>query len=141
MNKSTTEIELDAEVANLPAVLEFIESRLEALGCPPKTQMHIAVAAEEIFVNIASYAYSPRSGSATVRMEISENPSEVSLTFIDGGAPFDPTEKAPPDMSLPVEDRDVGGLGVYMTKKFMDEVSYEYKDGKNILTLKKMLAP
>ena len=113
------------------------EKHLEEIGCSPKIQMQITVAAEEIFVNIANYAYNPGKGKATVRVEVSESPLSIAITFMDNGKPFDPTKKADPDVNLPAEERDIGGLGIFMTKKIMDDVKYEYVDGKNILTLKK----
>ena len=90
-------------------------------------------------MNIANYAYAPETGTATVRLELSGEPQTVAVTFIDSGIPFDPLKKADPDVSLPAEERDIGGLGIYMTKKVMDSVKYEYRDGKNVLTLRKNL--
>lgn len=134
---SKNELETEATNDNLPVVLSFIESHLDEIGCSPKIKMQIAVAAEEIFVNIANYAYRPSVGNATVRVEIGENPLAVIITFIDGGKPFDPTKKADPNISLSAEEREIGGLGIFMTKKIMDDIRYEYVDGRNILTLKK----
>ncbi len=134
------EIEMEAVPQNLPQLLEWIETRLEEADCPPKTQMQIAVAAEEIFVNIANYAYAPGTGRVTARMDISGEPPRLSITFIDSGVPYDPLSRVDPDLSLPVEQREVGGLGIYMTKKFMDSVSYEYIDGCNVFTMKKYLS-
>ena len=133
------ELSLLATIDNLPTVLAFLEEQLEEADCPLKTQMRLAVAAEEIFVNIASYAYAPDTGMATVRVERREDPEAVYVTFIDSGMPFDPLKKEDPDVTLPAEEREIGGLGIYMTKQAMDEVNYEYKDGQNILTLKKNL--
>ena len=133
------EMDIEAVTENLPDVLAFVDGRLEHIGCPIKTQMQIDVAVEEIFVNIASYAYAPEKGNATVRVEVLENPLMVSITFIDRGIPYDPLAKKDPDVSLTAEERDIGGLGIFMTKKIMDDVVYEYRDGKNILTLKKNL--
>ena len=132
-----TEFETEAKNENLPLILSFIEQHLERTGCPPKAQMQISVAAEEIFVNIANYAYTPGKGNVTVRVEISKDPVAVTITFMDNGKPFDPTKKIDPDVTLPANERDIGGLGIFMTKKMMDDVSYEYSGGKNILTLKK----
>ena len=134
------ELEIEAENENLPQVLSFIEEHLDKSGCSPKTGMQIAVAAEEIFVNIANYAYRPAVGKATVRVEVSEAPVSVAITFMDNGKPFDPTGKADPDLALSAEERPIGGLGIFMTKQLMDDVTYEYKDGRNILTLKKGLS-
>ena len=101
--------------------------------------MQIDVAVEEIFVNIASYAYTPGKGNAAVKVEILKDPLTAVITFIDSGVRYDPLSKEDPDITLGTEQRQIGGLGVFMTKKLMDEVSYEYRDGKNILTLKKRL--
>ncbi len=134
-----SEIEVEAAVDHLQEVLDFIESRLEEVGCGMKTQMQITVSVEEIFVNIASYAYAPGSGRAKVRLELSREPKLATVTFTDRGRPFDPTAQEDPDVTLQAEEREVGGLGIFMTKKFMDEVRYEYRDGQNILTLRKAL--
>ena len=133
----TNELELEAKNDNLTQVLSFVEQHLESIGCSSKVQMQISVAVEEIFVNIANYAYAPEVGKVTVKVEITEDPVSVSITFMDGGKPFDPTEKADPDLTLSADERQIGGLGIFMTKKIMDDVVYEYIDGKNILTLKK----
>ncbi len=133
------DLELEAVDENLEKVQAFVEERLEAAGCPMKAQMQIGVAVEEIFVNIAHYAYAPDKGNATVRVEVSEDPVTVTITFIDQGVPYDPLAQNDPDVTLPAEQRDIGGLGIFLTKQLMDDVNYEYRDGKNILTLKKNL--
>ena len=133
------ELSIPAEIEKLPELLSFLEQQLEEAGCPMKTQMQISVAAEEIFVNIANYAYTPGKGIATVRLTISQDPVTATITFIDRGTPFDPLKKEDPDVTLSAEEREIGGLGIYMTKKTMDEVHYEYKDGQNRLTLVKQL--
>ena len=120
-------------------VLSFIESHLAEIDCPPKAQMQIRLAAEEIFVNIAHYAYAPDKGKATVRVEVTEEPVSVTITFMDHGVPYDPLKKSDPDVTLPADERDVGGLGIFLTKKVMDDVAYEYRSGQNILTLIKNL--
>ena len=135
----TNELEAEADNARLPEVTGFVESHLELIGCPMKTVMQIDVAVEEIFVNIANYAYAPGSGKATVRVEAESDTRQVTITFTDGGKPFDPTAKADPDVTLSADERDIGGLGIFMTKKIMDSVEYEYKDGKNVLVLKKVV--
>ena len=133
------EIELDATTDNLPQVFSFLEEHLEEVGCPPKAQMQLSVAAEEIFVNIAHYAYAPERGTALVRVEVAEEPLAVTLTFIDHGTPYDPLAREDPDVTLSADEREIGGLGIYMTKNLVDDVAYEYRDGKNILKLKKIL--
>lgn len=133
------ELILEAKTDNLPQVLEFVDGELERLNCPMKIQMQIDVAVEEIFVNISKYAYHPKSGEATIQVEVEEEPLMICLTFIDEGVPYDPLAKNDPDVTLSAEERQIGGLGVFIVKKSMDDVSYEYKDGKNILKLKHKL--
>ncbi len=133
------ELDIEAVTENLPQVAEFVDLHLERINCPPKARMHIGMAVEEIFVNIADYAYAPEKGSATVRVEVSEEPVSVTITFIDNGVPYDPLSRQDPDVAAPADERDVGGLGIFLTKKLMDDVSYEYRNGQNILTLKKNL--
>ena len=135
----TFELTLEATVENLTPVMAFLEEHLEEAECSMKAQMQIAVAAEEIYVNIAHYAYAPGTGEATVRMEITDDPRTASITFIDRGIPFDPLAKPDPDVTLSAEERGIGGLGIYMTKKTMDDVRYERVDGQNILTLVKRI--
>lgn len=138
LDYSPDELEIEAVTDNLNAVQSFIDEKLEAADCPMKAQMQIGVAVEEIFVNIAHYAYNPDVGNAIVRVEVSDEPS-VSITFIDHGVQYDPLAREDPDITLSAEDRDIGGLGIFITKKTMDDVTYEYKNGKNILKLKKKL--
>ena len=133
------ELVISALKENLEEVQDFVSERLEAANCPLKAQMQINVAVEEIFVNIASYAYQPEAGKATVRVEVCEDPVSVTITFIDHGVPYDPLAKKDPDVTLSAQEREIGGLGIFMTKRLMDGVSYEYLNGKNILTLKKNL--
>jgi len=139
MRSSYKELVVPARIEKLQEVLSFLEQALGEVGCPLKKQMQITVAAEEVFVNIASYAYAPGTGTATVRIEIDDDPPVATITFSDSGVPFDPLNKANPDVTLPAEEREIGGLGIFMTKKIMDEVRYEYKEGQNRLTLVKQL--
>ena len=133
------ELTIAATVENIESVTDFVNEQLEALDCPMKAQMQIDIAIDEIFSNIAHYAYNPEIGQATVRVEVLEDPLAVTITFIDNGTPYDPLAKADPDTTLSAEERDIGGLGIYMVKKSMDEIAYEYKDGHNILKIKKNL--
>ena len=133
------EQEFEAETEKLPEVLAFVDERLEAADCPPRTQMQIDVAVEEIFVNIAHYAYGQGKGRAKVRMTISGEPKEAQIIFFDSGIPYDPLSKPDPDVTLPAEERGIGGLGIYMTKKMMDETSYAYQDGQNVFSMRKKL--
>jgi len=134
------ELELEAVPENLEEVQAFVDEHLQAAGCLPKVQMQIGIAVEEIFINISSYAYHPENGNAAVRVEISEDPVSVTITFLDHGTPYDPLAKQDPDVHLSADVREIGGLGIFLTKKLMDDIAYEYKDGQNILTLKKHLS-
>ena len=133
------ELEIEADTENLPEVQAFVEQHLDEVDCSMKARMQIGIAVEEIFVNIAKYAYQPDKGNAVVRVEVSDEPVTVTITFLDHGIPYDPLAKADPDITLAAQDREIGGLGIFMTKKTMDDISYEYKNGQNILTLKKNL--
>lgn len=126
--------ECDATVENLAAVLDFIESELSAKDCDDALKMQIAVVAEELYVNIASYAYE-NGGKVTVNMSVDE---DIIIEFADCGKKYNPLEKEDPDLSLSAEDRPVGGLGIYMVKNMVDNVYYRYADNKNILTIKKI---
>ena len=133
------ELIVEADRMNLPQVQAFIDEQLEEVGCPMPAQISIDIAVEELFVNIASYAYGNGSGKAVVQVTVHEDPLSVEITFIDNGAPYDPLAKADPDTTLSLKEHKKGGLGIFMVKKSMDNVSYEYKDGNNILTIKKNL--
>jgi len=131
---------LGADTTELPKLESFLEEKLEARGCPMDVLMQIQVAAEEIFVNIAHYAYPSGKGQAQVLLDFEgEDPATMSLRFLDSGIPFNPLEKEDPDVTASAADRKIGGLGIYMVKKSMDSVDYMYEDGKNVLTLKKKL--
>jgi anti-sigma regulatory factor (Ser/Thr protein kinase) len=131
------ELTVEAKIENIEAVTDFVNEQLEALDCPMKAQMQIDIAIDELFGNIAHYAYNPEIGKATVRVEVIEDPLAVVITFIDKGVPYDPLAKADPDITLSAEEREIGGLGIFMVKKTMDDITYEYKDGQNILKIKK----
>ena len=131
------ELTIEATPENVEQVIEFIDGMLEEYGCGVREQMAIDVAVDELFSNIAHYAYNPETGYATVRVDVKKDPLAVEITFIDHGVPYDPLAKVDPDTTLSVDDRQIGGLGIFIVKKSMDAVNYEYKDGKNILTIKK----
>lgn len=133
------ELTVDATLESIPVITEFVDEQLEQLQCPIKAQMQIDIAIDEMFSNIAHYAYHPGVGPATVRVEVLEEPLSVVITFIDQGVPYDPLSKADPDVTLSAEDREIGGLGIYIVKQNMSEITYEYKDGKNILRIRKDL--
>lgn len=130
-------ITVPAELDQLKTVQDFIEAQLETANCPMKTMLQIQVAVEEIFVNIARYAYFPQTGTAVIDCRAEREPSGVIIRFQDQGKPFNPLEKEDADTTLSAEERQIGGLGILMVKKSMDRVSYEYKDGRNLFTMEK----
>ena len=133
------ELTIEAAVENIEVVTDFINRELEDLNCPVKVQTQIAIAIDELFGNIARYAHTPDIGKATVRFAVEENPLSVIITFIDHGVPFNPLEQAQPDIHASAEDRPIGGLGIFLVKKSMNMVEYAYKNGQNILTIKKTI--
>ena len=128
-----------AEVKNLDAVTDFVLQRPELAACPKNTQLQLRLAVEEIFVNIASYAYDPSIGPAEVRCEVLDDPLRVVIQFLDHGKPFDPLAREDADTSEEALMERIGGLGILLVKETMDEVSYSYEEGKNILTILKKL--
>lgn len=131
------ELTIEAAVSNIRIVTEFVGNELKALQCSAKAQMQIAIAIDELFGNIARYAYNPRIGKATVRVEVARNPLSVIITFIDNGVPFNPLNYTEPDVTLSAEERGIGGLGIFLVKKTMDMIEYEYKNNQNILKIRK----
>ena len=128
------ELLTEAKIENLDEVLAFVEAEIESSACPPKLMSQIAVAVEEIFVNIAHYAYNPEVGGAKIRIVADD---AVVIEFEDAGKPYNPLEKPDPNVHADIEERDIGGLGIYMVKNIMDAVEYRYEDGKNILSIRK----
>lgn len=132
------ELVLEAKSENLDSVLEMLGEELDSADCPMKARFQLEVAVEELFVNVANYAYAPNEGNVTVRIDVVKEPAGVTVTFIDSGVPFDPLAKPDPDVANTLDDQKIGGLGIYMVKKSMDLVTYDYKDGCNVLTIKKL---
>jgi anti-sigma regulatory factor (Ser/Thr protein kinase) len=130
-------LKLEAIISNIAPVTDWVNEELDLHDCPVKLQLQIDIAIDEIITNIASYAYGSGSGDFTVEADVQEEPRLIRLRFSDSGIPFDPLQKADPDTSLSAEDRQIGGLGIYLVKKTMDEVRYEYSDNQNILTVVK----
>lgn len=130
---------IEATVENLATVTEFITSSLEEKDCSMKIIMQMEIVVEEIFVNVANYAYRPNVGPVTVCKEFENSPNAIKITFIDGGVEYNPLEHEDPDINAPAEKRDIGGLGIFLVKNNVDDISYERKDGQNILTVKKFL--
>lgn len=131
------EITVDAKIENVDKVLDFVDAELEKANCNPKTIIEINIAIDEIFSNIANYAYKDNNGTATIEMELNDKTKDVVITFIDSGIPYNPLLKEDPDVKAKLEDRNIGGLGVFMVKKIMDDVVYEYREGKNVFKIRK----
>lgn len=132
-------ITVPAEAGRLNEVSGFIEEELERLNCPLKARMGIALAVEEIFVNIVSYAYAPAGGQVEIGLEVAGQPRQALIRFQDSGRPFNPLAREDADVTLAAEERKPGGLGILLVKKNMDEVNYTHEAGKNTLTLLKRL--
>ena len=127
---------VEASLKNLDEVIGFINDELERQNCPPELQTQIDLAVEEIFVNIANYAYQPASGSAVVSIAVGE---EAVIRFEDAGKPYNPLERPDPDLDKPLMERDIGGLGIFLVKKIMDKVDYRRIDNKNVLVMTKKI--
>ena len=140
MEMMMKELDTPATIGALDDVIGFVDGMLEEADCPMNTQLQIELAVEEIFVNIANYAYAPDTGNAIIKMCVSGEPATAQITFIDSGVQYDPLAKEDPDVNLPASEREIGGLGIFLTKKNMDEVAYEYSDGRNVFTMKKVIA-
>lgn len=134
------ELKLSACDENMGTVLEQVELMLEQTSCDEKIQMQIVMAAEELFVNIAHYAYGGAPGEAVLTMKVLQNPERFHMTFRDQGIPYNPLEHKDPDITLSAEEREIGGLGIFLIKNTMDKMEYEYRDGWNVLSIEKRLA-
>lgn len=133
------EATVPAREDSLHRIATVIDETLDAAGCDAKTRSRLQLAVEEVFVNIAGYAYPDGAGEVVFTVETRSDPKRLVICFTDAGAPFNPLAKDDPDTSLPAGDRKIGGLGIYLAKKSVDTMEYEYQDGRNVLTLTKML--
>ena len=129
----------EAKIDRIPWLTEQVDGLLEGLDCPMKAQMQIDVAIDEWMANIASYAYGNGVGEVTVRFDFQPDDRTVVLTFIDSGVPYDPLAKPDPDVTLSVDKRAVGGLGIFLIKKTMDDMTYARQDGRNVFTIRKRI--
>lgn len=130
---------IPAERDRLDQVQAFIDQNLAGVEYSPEAQIQLQIAVEELFVNIASYAYAPGHGDAVIGCRVEEAPPSITVQLRDWGKPFDPLAKKDADVTLSAEDRDIGGLGIYMVKNSMDAVDYKREDGQNVLTIRKNL--
>ncbi len=132
-------LQIKALTDNLDRVLQYVDAALEIMGCSMKNQIQIDMAVEELFVNIAHYAYKGTVGDAVIIASPDPKSGILRITFRDWGIPFDPLAKTDPDISLSVEEREIGGLGIFMAKKVMDTMDYRYENGQNVLTMTKKI--
>ena len=132
-------LRIKALTDNLDRVLQYVDTALELMGCSMKNQIQIDMAVEELFVNIAHYAYKGTAGDAVILAGPDPKTGILRITFRDWGVPFDPLAKTDPDISLSVEERELGGLGIFMAKKIMDTMDYRYENGQNVLTMTKKI--
>ena len=138
--QNAKELTLEANVDNNERFTDFVNAELEAMDCPAKARMQIDTAIDEILTNVAAYAYGDGTGPVSLRIGLQSNPRTVVLECVDSGKAFNPLDRDVPNtISLPADDRPIGGLGIYLVRKLMDDVTYEYRDGKNVLVLKKRI--
>lgn len=140
MSNIFKKIRVKATRDNLETVTEFLDEILEEKNCPGKIRLQIDLALEEMFINIVNYAYMPDTGDMELHVSFDEAERELTMVLVDSGIPYDPLAKKDPDVTLSAEKRKIGGLGIFLVKKTMDSMSYERRDGLNILTMKKKFA-
>ena len=134
---SMRQITVPARIERLDDIFDFVESMMRNAGIDSNCQNNIKIAVEEIFVNIASYAYQNGDGEVSVCADVGSE--RFSVEFRDSGNPYNPLERTDPDISLSAQEREIGGLGILMVKKMMDNVKYRYENGMNILTIEKII--
>ncbi len=132
-------LQIDAKIDNLNDVISFIDNILDDTNCTFKQRFAIEEAVEEIFVNIAKYAYPVDGGDAIIEVNTNIDPHYIQIIFIDQGIQYNPLEKEDPNFNIPLADRQIGGLGIYMVKNLMDNIEYEYDNQQNKLTIIKYL--
>ena len=133
----------EATDKNLEAVNDFIHEQIKPFSCQSQTLFQIDLAVEEIFVNISHYAYSPDKGTVQIDCSVEKTadaPAKLTVSFTDRGKAFNPLAKPDPDITLSVEQREIGGLGIFLTKKYMDSVLYERKDNQTVLKITKTIS-
>ena len=132
-------ITVPAEIEHQDEVMDFVSERLEKSSASPEIIAKVNIVLDEVFANICHYAFAPAKGTATIRCCVGGHPAFISLVFRDKGKPFNPLNKADPDITASIEDREIGNLGIFMVKQIMDSIEYEYKNGENVLTMVKYL--
>ncbi|WP_027406295.1 ATP-binding protein [Anaerovibrio sp. RM50] len=138
-SQESKKIVLDAELENLTKVNEFVEEFLKEKDCSPKIRMQLELVVEEIFSNIANYAYGDDTGKVTIEGCLEDDAAKFRLKFMDHGSPYNPLKQPDPDVNMELEDRPIGGLGIFLVKKNVDDITYQHEDGQNILTIVKSI--
>ena len=130
-------ITFPATLDHIEAATDFLNDILEGAGCPMKAAMQLDIALDELMSNVARSAYTNGTGAVTISVDILNGPRRAVMSLTDSGIPYDPLKKEDPDITLSAEERQIGGLGIFIVKKSMDDMTYEYKDGKNTVTIVK----
>ena len=130
---------LDAVPENFAAVQDWIREHLASIPCSVRTLLELDMIVEEVFINIANYAYGKQIGKAWVDLSMDDSGKHLIMTFRDKGIPYDPLKKETPDLKSPAEKRAIGGLGIFLVHEYSDSLSYQYKDGENQLTISKKI--
>ena len=129
---------LPNNVETIPELNVFIDSVAEEIGLDMSLTMSLNLAIEEAVVNVMEYAY-PQGEKGDVTIDVTATDQWLQFVLTDSGTPFDPTKKEEADTTLSAEERPIGGLGIFLVRQLMDSIEYAFKDGKNVLTLKKQL--
>jgi serine/threonine-protein kinase RsbW len=130
------ELEFEADLAQLERIGEFMVTVLREFGLEEQKIFNLQLAVDEACSNIIKYGYAAATGGEKkIRIRCSRREGAIAVEITDKGKPFDPTTVAPPDLEGCLEEREIGGLGIYFMKKLTDAISYAYKDGQNVLTM------
>ena len=133
------ELTTEAVTENLQSVMDFVNDSLSDKGCSAKTLYQMELVLEEIFINIASYAYEGDERPVVLSIDFEEDPLAAIVTFKDKGAPYNPLNRDDPNLALKLENREIGGLGIFLVKKNVDAIWYEHVNGENVLSFRKIL--
>ncbi len=139
VSQNKKKIVIEATLDNLGKVNDFVEDFLKEKECSPKVRMQLEVVVEEIFTNIANYAYGDDVGQVTIEGSLEDDAAKFRLKFMDHGVPYNPLKQPEPDITTGADERSVGGLGIFLVKKSVDDISYQHDDGQNILTIVKVI--
>ena len=131
------QLELDTNIENVDVLTATANKVLAGLGCPKKAMAQIDIALDELFSNISHYAYGGNVGKVYVSIDAIPNKKGVSITLEDEGIPFDPLAREDPDVTLGIHERTIGGLGIFLVRRTMDSMHYEYRNRRNRLTITK----